>query len=115
MTLLSFARDDFDYYDPSAESLFEILLMKAKEFEAAAHPKGTRKNYMFTTKDDVDNIVADNNGAYLVTASATRQFKVIVNWSEDKAEIQGVYKKRVGRGYETVHVNKDLVYSLSGY
>ena len=29
---------------------------------------------MFTTKEDVGIIVADDNGAYLVTASATRQF-----------------------------------------
>ena len=42
---------------------------------------------MFTTKEDVDNIVADDNGAYLVTASATRKFKVNVNWSDDKVEV----------------------------
>ena len=124
MTLLSFARDDFDYCNPSAESFFGILLMKAKEFEAATLPKGTRKNYVFTKKEDVDNIVADDNGAYLVTASATRQFKVSVNWSEDKVEVQGVhmnssgefyFKKRVGRAYETVHINKDSVYSFSRF
>ena len=61
--MLSFAKDGFDYYYPSAESLFEILLMKAKEF---------------TTKEDVRNIVADDNGAYLVTASATGHYKVNV-------------------------------------
>ena len=48
--------------------------MKTKEFEAAILPKGTRKNNMFTTKEDVGIIVADDNGAYLGTASATRQF-----------------------------------------
>ena len=83
----SFARDSFDYCNPSAESLFEILLMKVKEFEAVTVPNGARKNYMFTTKEDVDNIVADDNGAYLVTASATRKFKVNVNWSDDKVEV----------------------------
>ena len=72
--MFSFAGDDFDYYNPSAELLFEIPLMKTKEFEAAILPKGTRKNYMFTTKEDVGIIVADDNGAYLDTASATRQF-----------------------------------------
>ena len=84
--------------------------MKAKEFEAATLPKGTRKNFVFTTKEDVGNIVADDNGAYLVTASAIRQFNVNVNWSEDKLEVQGLhmdssgefyFKKRVGRAYET--------------
>ena len=80
LTLLSFARDDFAYYNPSTELLFEILLMKAKEFQATTLLKGTRKNYMFTTEEDVGNIVAGDNGAYLVTASATRQFKVNVNW-----------------------------------
>ena len=50
LTLFSFARDDFDYDNPSAESLFEIPLIKANEFEAATLPKGTWKNYMFTTK-----------------------------------------------------------------
>ena len=98
--------------------------MKAKELEAATLPKGTRKNYVFTTKEGVGNIVADDNGAYLVTASATGQFKVIVNSSEDKVEVQGVhldssgefyFKQRVGRAYETVHINKDSVYSLSRY
>ena len=122
--MLSFARDDFDYCNPSAESLFGILLMKAKEFEAVTLTKGIRKNYVFTKKEDVGNIVADDNGAYLVTASATRQFKVNVYWSEDKLEVQGVHmdspgefclKKRVGRPYETVHINKDSVYSVSRY
>ena len=79
---------------------------------------------MFTTKEDVGNIIADDNGAYLVTASATRQFKVNVNWSEDKAEAQGVhidssgefyFKRRISRAYETVHINKDWVYSLGRY
>ena len=79
---------------------------------------------MFTTKKDVGNIVADDDGAYLVTASATRQFRVNVNWAEDKVEVQGFhmdssgefyFKKRVGRAYETVHINKDSVYSLSRY
>ena len=124
MTLLSFSRDDFNYYNLSTESLFEIILMRAKEFEAVALPKGTRKNYVFTTKEDVGNIVVDDNGAYLVTASATRQLKVNVNWSENKVEVQGVHmdssrefyvKKREGRAYETVHINRDSVYSLSRY
>ena len=53
--------------------------MKAKEFEAVTLPKRTRKNHVFTTKEDDDNIIADDNGAYLVTASAARQFKVNVN------------------------------------
>ena len=79
---------------------------------------------MFTRKEDVGNIVADDNGAYSVTAYATRQFKVGVNWSEHKVEVQGVFmdsfrkfyfKRRVGRAYETVHINKDSVYSLSMY
>ena len=98
--------------------------MKAKEFKAATLPEGIRKNYVFTTKEDVVNIVADDNGAYLITASATREFKVSVNWSEDKVEVQGVhmnssrefyFKKRVGRAYETVHTNKDSVYSFSRF
>ena len=42
---------------------------------------------MFSTKQNVGNIVADDNGVYLVTASATRQFTVNVNWSEDKVEV----------------------------
>ena len=91
LIFLSFARDDFDYYNPSAQSLFEILLMKAKEFEATTLPKGTRENYMFTPKEDVDNIVADDNDAYIVTASSTRQFTVNVNCSADKIEVQGVH------------------------
>ena len=81
--------------------------MKAKEFEAVTLTKGIRKNYVFTKKEDVGNIVADDNGAYLATTSATRQFKLNINSSEDKVELQGVhmdssgeiyYKKRVGRG-----------------
>ena len=51
VALLSFARDDFDFYDPSAGSLFEILFIKAKEFETTVLSKRTRKNYMFTTKE----------------------------------------------------------------
>ena len=78
---------------------------------------------MLTTKD-VGKIATDDNGAYLATASATRQFKVNVNWSEDKAEVQGVhmdsstefyFKNRVDRAHETVHVNKDSIYSLTRY
>ena len=46
---------------------------------------------MVTAKKDVGNIVADDNGAYLATASANRQFNVNVNWSEDKVEVQGVH------------------------
>ena len=120
LTLLSFARDDFDYYNPSTESLFEILLLKAK----SSKPKGIRKNYMLTTKEDVGSFAADDNSAYIVTASATRQFKVNVNWLEHKVEVHGVhtdssgeffFKKRVNRAYETVYVNKDSVYSLSRY
>ena len=89
--MLSFAKDDFDYYNPSDESLFRILFIKAKEFEAATHPKRTRKNYMFTTKEDVGNIIANDDGAYLVTATATRQFRVNVDRAEDKAEVQGFH------------------------
>ena len=79
---------------------------------------------MVTAKKDVGNIVADDNDAYLATASANRQFNVNVNWSEDKAEVQGVhmdssrefyFKMRVGKAYKTVHVSKDSVYSLSRY
>ena len=82
------------------------------------------KNYMFTTKKDIGNIVADDNGGYFAASSTTRQFKVNVNWSEDKVEVQGLhmdssgeffFKKRVGRTYKTVHINKDLVYSLCRY
>ena len=73
--------------------------MKTKEFEAATLPKGTRKNYMFTIKEDVGIIVVDDNGAYLGTASATGQFKVNVNWSEDKAEVQGVHIDSFGEFY----------------
>ena len=78
---------------------------------------------MLTTKEDADNIVPDNNGAYLVTASTTRQFTVNVNWSEDKIKIQGDhmdsseefhFKERVSRAYATVHVT-DSVYSLIRY
>ena len=64
---------------------------------------------MFTLEEDVGNIVADDNSADLVTASATRRFKVNVNWSEDNVEVQGVhvdfsgelyFKKRATRAYE---------------
>ena len=98
--------------------------MKAKEFETTTLPKGTRKNYVFATKEDIGKIVADDNGAYLATPSATRQFKVNVNSSKDKVEVQEVHmdssrefllKKRVGRAYGTVHINKDSVNSLSRY
>ena len=83
--------------------------MKTKEFETATLSKGTRKIYMFTLEEDVGNTVADDNSADLVTASATRRFKVNVNWSEDKEEVQGVhmdfsgefyFKKRVTKAYE---------------
>ena len=88
LTLLSFARDDFAYQNPSTELLFEILLMKAKDFQATTLLKGTRKNYVFTAEEDVGNIVAGDNGAYLVTASATRQFK--------GSSGEFYFKKRVG-------------------
>ena len=51
VALLCFARDDIDFCNPFAESLFEILFIKAKEFETTALSKGTRKNYMFATKE----------------------------------------------------------------
>ena len=73
--------------------------MKTKEFKAVTLPKGTRKNYMFTTKEDGGNIVADDNGAYLATASANRQFKVNVNWSEDQVEVQGAHMDSSGEFY----------------
>ena len=76
LTLLSFATNDFNYYNSSVELLFEILCMKAKDFEAATLPNETRKIKF--------NIGSDNNGADLVTASTTRQFTVNGNWSEDK-------------------------------
>ena len=47
-----------------------------------------------------------------------------VIWSEDNVKVQGIhmdssgelyFEKRVGRAYDTVHVNKDSAYSLSRY
>ena len=38
--------------------------------------------------EDVGNIAADDNRAYLVTTSATRQFKVNLNWPRDKIKVQ---------------------------
>ena len=54
---------------------------------------------MFTTKEDVCNIVADDSGAYLATASANRQSKVNVNWSEDQVEVQGAHMDSFGEFY----------------
>ena len=73
--------------------------MKAKELEAATLLKDIRKNYIFTTKEDVGNIVTDDNSAYLVIASATRQSKMNFNWSEDKVEVQGIHMYSSGKFY----------------
>ena len=74
--MLSFARDDFDYYNPSAESLFETFLMKAKVVETATLPKETSKNYLFATTKDIDNIFDDDNGVYIVTSFAAKHLSI---------------------------------------
>ena len=52
---------------------------------------------MFTIIEDVANI-AEDNGAYLVTISATRWFTMNVNWSEGK-EVQWVHMDSSGEFY----------------
>ena len=98
--------------------------MKAKDFEATSLLKGTRKHYILTAKEDVGNNVVNDNGAYLVAASATRQFTVNVYWLEGKREVDRVhmvflgeyyFKNSIRKAYKTAHVNKDSVYSLSRY
>ena len=79
---------------------------------------------MFTAKEDVGNNVVNDNGAYLVAASATRQFTVNVYWSEGEREVDRVhmvflgeyyFENSIRKAYKTAHVDKDSVYSLSGY
>ena len=96
---------------------------EGKRFRSRNACKRDQEELNAQTKVAADNIVPDNNGAYLVTASTTRQFTVNGNWSEDKIKIQEAhidsygefhFKEKLSRAYETVHVNKDSVYSLIG-
>ena len=56
---------DFNYENPTAEQLFELILFRNKEYEKSVSLKGIRKNFVYTIKSfSLDSITSDDNGAY---------------------------------------------------
>ena len=60
--------DEFDYYNPTANSLFRIIMFEPRQFERDVPLKNQRENSMYTIKNaKIEDITCDGNGAYLKT------------------------------------------------
>lgn len=79
---------------------------------------------MYTTKQNIDEVLSDDNGAYLHTSSTAKEYTVKINCSQSDLTSRTVhidasgefyYKERNGRSYDTVHVEKDSVFVLHRY
>ena len=78
---------------------------------------------MYTTKQKLDEIVSDDNGAYLHTSSTSKEYVVEFDSSSSltsrivhmDASGEFYYKKRNGRSYDVVQVEKDTVFMMHRY
>ena len=116
---------EFDYNNPSADSLFQLLLCRAHEYEEQMPLKGVRTNRLYTIKKSLFNdATTDDNGAYYNSSSTKKKFYVKIDCENRTVESRIVhtdtvgkyyYKEREGRDYNHVRVDANNVYQLERY
>ena len=65
--------DEFDYENPSAESLIDRIILNPEKFAQDTPLKAIRSDYFYMTKKErFNDDTTDNNGAYLNSRSNKR-------------------------------------------
>ena len=96
--------DDFSYENPSTEKLLQIIINSPEILEETLPVKGIRRNLCYTIKGHrIEDITADDNGAY-INCRSTRKLFFVENNVNIKLNTRTVherngeyyYKERVG-------------------
>ena len=114
--------DGFDYVNPPAELIFQILLVEPTKYEVMTPSKRVRENKVYTIRDCVlSDITCDDDGAYNKTNKVKHDYYVVdedgvqaVKWVR-KSKDGYFYKKRVSRRYIDVVAPTKDVYTLDRY
>ena len=115
--------DEFDYNNPTAESLFRIIMCELHQFERAVPLKNQRENSMNTIKNaKIEDITCDGNGACLKTRTKKRYYCLLVkdgpvinkNCSQFR-QWKFYLNQRNGRDYEAMLVDINDVYLTELY
>ena len=108
--------DNFDYATPTAESLFQSIVLQPQHYEIETPQKVLRSDMFYTIKADLFNkTIASDNGAYLNSRSKKKQHfietnkrkvtnKKIVHQTPDE---RLSYNVRNEKNYSVVYVNKE--------
>ena len=64
--------DEFDYENPSTESLVDRIILNPEKFAQDTPLKGIRSDYFYMTKTIFNDVTTDGNGAYLNSRSNKR-------------------------------------------
>ena len=111
--------------NPTSEELLNIILYTPDIVELNGPVKGIRQNFCYAVKNaSLDEITADDNGAYLSQRKTTRLFFFGKN-EENTSFLRAVhknekgkfeYKQRVGsKSYDDVEVSKENVFRVERY
>ena len=113
--------DNFDYATPTAESLFQRIVLWPQHYEIETPQKGVRSDMFHTIKADLFNeTIASDSGAYLNSRSKKKQYfietnkrkvtnKKIVHQTPDE---RLSYNVRNEEDYSVVYVNKENSFIL---
>ena len=72
--------DNFDYATPTAESLFEKIVLRPRHYEMETPQKGVRSDMFYTIITDLfSETTADDNGAYVNSRSNKKQYFIETN------------------------------------
>ena len=109
--------DGFDYVNPPAKLIFQILLVEPTKYEAMTPLKRVRENKVYTIKDCVlSDITCDDNEAYNKANKVKHDYYLVgvqaVKWVHKDGCF---YKKRVSRRYIDVAAPTKDVYILHRY
>ena len=101
--------DNFDYATPAAESLFERIALRPRQYEMETPQKGVRSDMFYTIKADLFNeTTTDDNGAYLNSRSNRKQCFIETN--EGKVtNIKIVHQKSDGKLYYNIRIGKAIL------
>ena len=86
--------DGFDYINPPAEPIFQILLVKLTKYEVMTPLKRVRENNVYTIRDCVlSDITCDDHEAYNKTNKVKHGYYVVVD--EDGVQaVKWVHKSK---------------------
>ena len=117
--------DEFDYENPSAESLIDRIILNPEKFAQDTPLKAIRSDYFYMTKKErFNDETTDDKCAYLNSRSNKRiyapglfnnkelQNVKIIHQSNDGTYF---YKSWKERNYEVVNVNAKEVYTIERY